>query len=76
MFKPKFDIRFQNAVVGGGEVVLEMRGDWLDRNCDICWNGAPVARVRRDAWSAKAMFLNQQTYGVQVAQGVDLALVS
>jgi hypothetical protein len=38
--------------------------------------GAVVARIDRKILSGKDLFFGQQTYGVQVAPGVDLALIA
>jgi uncharacterized protein YxjI len=38
--------------------------------------GAVVARIDRKILSGKDVFFGQQTYGVQVAPGVDLALIA
>jgi uncharacterized protein YxjI len=38
--------------------------------------GAVVARIDRKILSGKDIFFGQQTYGAQVAPGVDLALIS
>jgi uncharacterized protein YxjI len=38
--------------------------------------GAVVARINRKILSGKDLFFGQQTYGVQVAPGVDLALIT
>jgi uncharacterized protein YxjI len=60
---------------GPQPVKLQVRGDWIDRKADITWNGIPVARVRRQFKNWRELSA-RHTYGVEVAPGADLALVS
>lgn len=70
------DIHFKNTVADGKDVTLEVRGSFFDRSADITWNGQPIAKVRRDFMNMREFFGNKQTYGVEVAPGVDLALIA
>jgi len=38
--------------------------------------GVVVARINRKILSGKDILFNQQTYGVQIAPGVDMALIA
>ena len=63
----------------GKQQTLTMRGNWFDTSADIVdetIGGAVIARIDRKILSGKDIFFGQQTYGVQVAPGVDLALVA
>ncbi|KAH7082328.1 tubby C-terminal-like domain-containing protein [Paraphoma chrysanthemicola] len=63
----------------GKQEVLTMKGNWFDTTADIideAQGGLVVARIDRKILSGKDIFFGQQTYGVQVAPGVDLALVA
>lgn len=57
-------------------MVWEVRGQFFDRSADIMWDGKVVAKVRREFLNMREVFGGNQTYGVEVAPGVDLALVS
>ncbi|KAH8701310.1 tubby C-terminal-like domain-containing protein [Phaeosphaeriaceae sp. PMI808] len=63
----------------GQPQTLTMNGNWFDTTADITdstQGGAVVARIDRKMLSGKDLFFGQQTYGVQVAPGVDLALIT
>ncbi|PSN67683.1 hypothetical protein BS50DRAFT_572727 [Corynespora cassiicola Philippines] len=58
---------------------LTMKGNFFDTYADItdeAQGGFVVARIDRKMLSGKDIFFGQQTYGVQVAPGVDMALVA
>ncbi|KNG48436.1 duf567 domain-containing protein [Stemphylium lycopersici] len=58
---------------------LVMRGDFFDTQADIideAQNNLVVARIDRKLLSGKDIFFGQQTYGVQIAPGVDMALIA
>ncbi|CAN9295181.1 unnamed protein product [Alternaria sp. RS040] len=63
----------------GKQEVLTMRGDFFDTQADIldeAQGGLVVARIDRKILSGKDIFFGQQTYGVQIAPGVDMALIA
>ncbi|KZM24766.1 uncharacterized protein EKO05_0003449 [Ascochyta rabiei] len=63
----------------GKQEVLTMRGNWFDTTADItdeAQGNVVVARINRKLLSGKDIFFGQQTYGVTVAPGVDMALVA
>ncbi|KAF1834774.1 DUF567-domain-containing protein [Decorospora gaudefroyi] len=63
----------------GKKESLTMRGDFFDTQADIldeAQDNLVIARIDRKLLSAKDIFLGQQTYGVQIAPGVDIALVA
>ena len=63
----------------GKQEVLTMRGNFLDTYADItddAMNGFIVARIDRKILSGRDIFFGQQTYGVQIAPGVDMALIA
>ncbi|KAJ4361817.1 hypothetical protein N0V83_010758 [Neocucurbitaria cava] len=63
----------------GKQEALTMRGNFFDTTADIIdetQGGVIVARIDRKILSGKDIFFGQQTYGVQVAPGVDLALIA
>jgi uncharacterized protein YxjI len=56
-----------------------MKGNFFDTSADItdeAKGGIPVARIDRKILSGKDIFFGQQTYGVVVAPGVDMALIA
>lgn len=58
---------------------LQMKGNFFDTSADItdeAQGGLVVARIDRKILSGKDIFFGQQTYGVMVAPGVDMALVA
>lgn len=71
---PKLDVQFKNVLGGGEDVKLKIKGTFFNRFCDITWNDLLVARVRQKFWDMGNLF-GRQTYGVEVAPNVDLALV-
>lgn len=63
----------------GQEESLQMKGNWFDSSADITDNnqgGVVVARIDRKLLSGKDIFFGQQTYAVQIAPGVDMALIA
>lgn len=69
-------VRLTNASTGQ-PVVLIMQGDVFGRSATITIeNGPPVAQIRRNVLDARNILLNRQTYFVDVAPGVDLALIA
>ncbi|CAN9389044.1 unnamed protein product [Alternaria alternata] len=63
----------------GKQEVLTMRGNFFDTQADIldeAQGGLVVARIDRKILSGKDIFFGQQTYGVQIAPGVDMALIA
>ncbi|KAG9190793.1 hypothetical protein G6011_08881 [Alternaria panax] len=63
----------------GKQEMLTMRGNFFDTRADIldeAQGGLVVARIDRKILSGKDIFFGQQTYGVQIAPGVDMALIA
>ncbi|KAI4629515.1 uncharacterized protein J4E87_003779 [Alternaria ethzedia] len=63
----------------GKQESLTMKGDFFDTQADIldeAQGGLVVARIDRKLLSGKDIFFGQQTYGVQIAPGVDMALIA
>ncbi|KAF1843109.1 uncharacterized protein K460DRAFT_368030 [Cucurbitaria berberidis CBS 394.84] len=63
----------------GKAETLGMKGNFFDTTADITdetQGGIVVARVNRKLFTGKEIFFGQQTYGVQVAPGVDMALIA
>ncbi|KAF2824878.1 DUF567-domain-containing protein [Ophiobolus disseminans] len=63
----------------GKQETLSMKGNFLDTSADIIdetQNGLVVARINRKVLSGKDLLFGQQTYAVQVAPGVDFALIA
>lgn len=54
-----------------------MKGDLFDRHADIMDSatGEAIASIRKKSLNARNLLGGQQTYIVQVAAGVDLALI-
>jgi uncharacterized protein YxjI len=54
-----------------------MKGSWLDTSAEIVdqATGAVVARIDRQLFNAREVFLGHQTYHLTVAPGVDVALL-
>jgi uncharacterized protein YxjI len=78
VFGSKATATFTNATNQKLEA-LTMRGNFLDTTADIVdesQGNLVIARIDRKILSGKDLFFGQQTYGVQVAPGVDLALVA
>ena len=76
----KLDFTFDNAAVGEErEVLLEVRGqNGQNLVTYVCWGGSRIATVRRmlDDGGKGASWLFKPEYEVDVAEGVDMALVS
>lgn len=63
----------------GKQEELLMKGNFFDTRADIvdvAQGGIVVARIDRKILSGKDIFFGQQTYGVTVAPGVDMALIA
>lgn len=63
----------------GRPETLIMHGNWFDTTADIvdeAQGDIIVARIDRKLLSSKDVFFGQQTYAVQVAPGVDMALIA
>jgi len=63
----------------GKQEQLMMKGKWFDTTAEITdgtQGSAVVARMDRKLLSGKDIFFGQQTYGVVVAPGMDMALVA
>ncbi|KAH9873355.1 hypothetical protein J1614_005753 [Plenodomus biglobosus] len=63
----------------GRQETLTMRGNWFDTTADIideAQGGIIVARINRKILSGKDILFGQQTYAVQIAPGVDMALIA
>ena len=77
LFGSKATASFASSQSGKQEA-LTMKGSWTDFSADItdeAQGGVLVARINRKI-SGKDLFFGQQTYGVQVAPGVDMALIA
>ncbi|KAF2118951.1 tubby C-terminal-like domain-containing protein [Lophiotrema nucula] len=81
--KSKFQLLGSKAVAtftssNGKAEQLQMKGNWFDTSADItdeAQGGIVVARIDRKLLSGKDIFFGQQTYALQVAPGVDMALM-
>ncbi|KAF2736849.1 DUF567-domain-containing protein [Polyplosphaeria fusca] len=82
--KSKFQV-FGSKAVGtftsssGKAEELQMKGNFFDTTADItdeAQGGFVVARIDRKLLSGKDIFFGQQTYALQVAPGVDMALMA
>ncbi|KAI5467914.1 tubby C-terminal-like domain-containing protein [Mariannaea sp. PMI_226] len=62
----------------GQEDSLVMKGNWLDYAAEIhdSKSNALVGRLSRKVFSAKDIIFDQQTYCLEVAPGVDMALMA
>lgn len=76
-FGTKLEVAFLNMLdpAGPQPVKLQVRGDWIARKADITWDGVPVARVQRQFANWREVS-GRHTYGVEIAPGVDLALIA
>ncbi|KAJ3006952.1 hypothetical protein HKX48_009381 [Thoreauomyces humboldtii] len=81
--KPKLSVVFRD-VVTGEECEVGCKGDWIARNC-LIWvdrgrkgemNRRFVANVTSPILEGNNMFWDKQTYWLQVAPGMDLALLT
>ena len=69
--------KFTNTL-SGGEESLFMKGNFFDSQATITsqnFGEMPVAMIRRDRWNARELLGGQQTYGVEVAPGMDMAII-
>ncbi|ODO07650.1 hypothetical protein L198_01231 [Cryptococcus wingfieldii CBS 7118] len=67
---------FKNAS-NGQDTTLVLRGDFWGGSADIkVDNGPVVAQITRKVFNAREYFGDKQTYMVNVAPGVDLALIA
>ena len=57
---------------------FKISGDWFDKNADIVdtKHGHTVARINRKLLNARDMIFGQQTYAVEIAPGVDAAIIA
>lgn len=62
----------------GKTQTFTIKGDWFDRNADIVdeHSGHAVARINRKLLNGRELVFGQQTYAVEVAPGVDVALIA
>lgn len=62
----------------GHPETLTMKGDWIDLAAEIHdeSSGAMVARIDRKILSGRDLLFGQQTYALQVAPNVDMALMA
>jgi uncharacterized protein YxjI len=53
------------------EETLNLRGDWLDHQCEVrLGSGGPVlASITRDMWNTKQFYAQASTYAIHVAPG-------
>ena len=67
---------FQNTITNMPEVLL-MKGNFFDTNANITneQTGAVVAQIDRKLFNARELLGGQQTYSVNVAPGMDMALI-
>ena len=77
LFGSKATATFTTPRTGKAQV-LQMKGNWLDSYADIIdtSNNAVVARIDRKLLSGRDIFFGQQTYAVEIAPGVDMALMA
>lgn len=69
-------VTFKNASTGQ-PVTLVLSGDMFGRSATIVIeNGPPVAQIKRKSLNVSNLFFDKQTYFVDVAPGVDLALIA
>ncbi|KAF2264245.1 DUF567-domain-containing protein [Lojkania enalia] len=81
--KSKFQLLGSKAIgtftsSNGKAEELQMKGNWFDTTADItdeAQSGIVVARINRKLLSGKDILFGQQTYALQVAPGVDMALM-
>nr|ODN93778.1 hypothetical protein L204_04962 [Cryptococcus depauperatus CBS 7855] len=74
--KANMTVTFVNAA-DGEKTQLRIKGDMWGGSADISvLDGRVIAQIRRDLWKAKDILGGRQTYYVQVAPGVDLALIA
>lgn len=72
----KLQITFTNAATKQ-PVMLLLKGDMFGRTADVVVeNGPPVAQIKRSTMDARNLVFGQQTYFVDVAPGVDVALIA
>ncbi|KAF2845895.1 hypothetical protein T440DRAFT_493138 [Plenodomus tracheiphilus IPT5] len=63
----------------GRQERLTMHGNWFDTTADIvdeAQGGIVVARINRKILSGKDVLFGQQTYAVEIAPGMDMALIA
>ncbi len=77
VFGSKAIATFTTPRTGKAESLM-MKGNWLDTYADIVdeSNGAVAARINRKLLSGRGIFFGQQTYAVDIAPGVDMALMA
>ncbi|KAL9107805.1 MAG: hypothetical protein Q9227_007320 [Pyrenula ochraceoflavens] len=55
-----------------------MKGNWRDSEATIVnenMGDTTVAEIRRDLWNARELIGGQQTYCVDIAPGMDMAII-
>ncbi|KAF2634728.1 hypothetical protein P280DRAFT_463085 [Massarina eburnea CBS 473.64] len=65
--------------LNGKQETLQMKGNFFDTRAEITdetQGGLVVARIDRKILSGKDLFFGQQTYAVEVAPNVDMALIA
>ncbi|KAL1845846.1 hypothetical protein Plec18167_009250 [Paecilomyces lecythidis] len=62
----------------GKAEAFKIKGGWFDHSADIVdeKTGHTVARINRKLLSGRDMIFGQQTYAVEVAPGIDAALIA
>lgn len=77
LFGSKATATFTSPATGRPES-LTMSGNWLDTSANILddSNGRAVARIVRQLFNGRQLLFGQQTYTVEVAPGVDMALIA
>lgn len=71
----KLEIKFKNA--GTDEKVeLDVKGDFWGGSANITLKDRPVAHISRSVANVRELKFDKQSYAVQVAAGVDLALIA
>lgn len=69
-------IKFTNASTGQ-PVALLLKGDMFGRSATIfIEDGPPIAMIKRKGMNVSNLVFDKQTYFVDVAPGVDLALMA
>ena len=75
-FKPKFTVWFTDALTNQ-PVQLEIVGNFMDWRAEIklVSTGAVIGRLRRDFSDLPNLFMGRDTYVVEVAPNVDIAMM-
>ncbi|KAL9125445.1 MAG: hypothetical protein Q9217_005354 [Psora testacea] len=75
LLSSKSTIHFTNASTHQ-PMVLDLKGDWLDRSAEISLQGRPVGNISRSFMNFGQLVSDRQTYFVNCAPGVDLVLMA